>query len=184
MHNQQDVGASAKRGLVGSIAHGFHSIVRALIALAAIAIVAVAAVVGMGIFTVHQGLSTVSQVADIGGRAESTTQSEIANQAPSMTIAATALYADYNSNEVAADQKFKGKTLLVKGTIEDIGKDLLNTMYVTLAGNGMLANVQCFFGPAHETQIAGLRKGMTVSIVGRCDGKMMNVLMRGCTLKN
>ncbi len=165
-----------KRSFVGSIA-------RAFIALAVLAVIAVAAVVGLGVFAVREGVSTVARLAEIGGRTEGATEKKIADQAPALTIAAKTLFSDYESNEVAADQKFKGKTLLVTGTVEDIKKDLMNRMYLTLTGDGPFANVQCFFAQSHESQLAGLRKGVSVSVKGQCDGKMMNVLMRGCTLE-
>lgn len=173
---QQGGEAGVKRSFVGSIA-------RAFIALAVLAVIAVAAVVGLGVFAVREGVSTVARLAEIGGRTEGATEKKIADQAPALTIAAKTLFSDYESNEVAADQKFKGKTLLVTGTVEDIKKDLMNRMYLTLTGDGPFANVQCFFAQSHESQLAGLRKGVSVSVKGQCDGKMMNVLMRGCTLE-
>ena len=47
-------------------------------------------------------------------------------------ITATDLHAAYTANEIAADQKYKGKTLRVSGEIADIGKDILATPYVVL----------------------------------------------------
>ena len=174
---QQGSGAPKKRSLVGSI-------VRAFVALAVLVVVAAAAVVGLSVSAVREGVSTLTRLAEIGGRKEGATESKIADQAPVLKIAAKLLFSDYESNEVAADQRFKGKTLLVTGTVADIKKDIMNTMYLTLTGDGPFGNVQCFFAESHETQLAGLRKGANVSVKGRCDGKMMNVLMRGCTLEN
>jgi len=114
---------------------------------------------------------------------EESTESQVANQAPALTVSAVRLFADYDSNEVAADQKYKGKTLLVSGTVNDIGKDIMDTMYVTLVGDGVIGQVQCFFAKSHAGALAGLSKGMNVSVKGRCDGKMMNVMMKGCTLQ-
>ena len=114
---------------------------------------------------------------------EESTERQVANQTPDLTVSAVRLYADYDSNEVAADQKYKGKTLLVSGTVNDIGKDIMGTMYVTLVGHGVIGQVQCFFAKSHAGELAGLSKGMSVSVKGRCDGKMMNVMMKGCTLQ-
>ncbi len=114
---------------------------------------------------------------------EESSESQVANQTPDLKVSATRLYADYDGNEVAADQKYKGKTLLVTGTVDDIGKDIMDTMYVTLIGDGAIGQVQCFFAKSHAGELAGLRKGMNLSVKGRCDGKMMNVMMKGCTLQ-
>lgn len=180
---QQGGEASGKRSFVGSIAGAFTLIARTFIALAVLAVVAVAAVVGMGVFAVHEGVSTFTQIAEIGGRKEGATESKIADQAPAQKIAAVLLVSNYEANEVAADQNYKGKTLLVTGTVDDIGRDIMKTLYLTLTGVGPLANVQCYFAQSHESQLAGLSKGMNVLVKGQCDGKMMNVHLRGCTLE-
>jgi RecG-like helicase len=159
------------------------SVIRGLVALAVVVAIAIAAIVGLGAFAFREGVSTLTQIAEIGGRKDSATESKIAESVPDVKVAARVLFSDYEANEVAADQRFKGKTLLVTGTVDDIKKDLMNKMYVTLTGNEVFGHVQCYFAQAHEGQLAGLRKGMTVSVKGRCDGKMMNVLMRGCTLE-
>lgn len=180
---QQGVGPGGVRRLVSGVGSFGASVVRGLVALAVLAVIAVAAVVGLGAFAFREGVSTLSQIAEIGGRKDSATENKIAERDPEARVAARVLFSDYEENEVAADQKFKGKTILVTGQVDDIKKDLMNSMYVTLTGDGVFGHVQCYFAQAHEAQLAGLRKGMTVSIKGRCDGKMMNVLMRGCTLE-
>ena len=49
-----------------------------------------------------------------------------------VSVDAWTLVADYKDNEVAADEKYKGKTLKVNGFIGDIKKDITDTMYVIL----------------------------------------------------
>jgi hypothetical protein len=62
------------------------------------------------------------------------------------TFQATALYAAFEANEVRANQALKGKEIRVRGTIERIGTDILNSPYVALdAGERFLFGVQqCF----------------------------------------
>jgi hypothetical protein len=118
----------------------------------------------------------------IGSSSEKKTEIEVANVAPQVTIGARELFADYKANEIAADQKYKGRVLQVTGTVDSIAKDITSTMYVTLKGDQFIGSIQCFFDDAHANQLAGLQKGMKVSVKGKCGGKMMNVLLNGCVL--
>ena len=98
-------------------------------------------------------------------------------------VTATQLFADYEANEVSADEKYKGKALLVSGTIESIGKDLFDTMYVSLKTDNPFLNVKCMFSDEHKSQLANAAKGQRVTIKGKCDGKLGNVLLRGCSFE-
>jgi len=96
------------------------------------------------------------------------------------TITASQLVAEYEANEVSADNTFKGKTFYVSGTVVDIKKDVLNHIYVTLKSDNIIRRVQCYFEDAETA--AKLSKNMNVTFMGKCDGLMMNVLMKDCKL--
>ncbi|WP_369411580.1 OB-fold protein [Longitalea luteola] len=96
------------------------------------------------------------------------------------TITANQLIAQYKANEVSADNTFKGKTFNVSGKVADIKKDVLNHIYVTLHSDNIIRKVQCYFEDAETA--AKLSKDMQVTFMGRCDGLMMNVLMKDCKL--
>lgn len=110
---------------------------------------------------------------------EKSVEQDTSNAAPAARVSARQLFADYDANEVAADDKYKDKVLVVSGTISDIGKDIVDTMYVTLETDGFM-NVQCMFADEHKSQLASASKGQSVNIKGKCEGKMGNVLLRGC----
>ena len=107
------------------------------------------------------------------------------SNSPSIHVSASVLISEYEANEVAADQTYKGRTLSVTGKVDHIGKDILDTMYVTLESGQEfgISSVQCMFDDQHEGQLARLSKGQTVTVTGRCDGKLGNVLLRGCSLR-
>lgn len=87
----------------------------------------------------------------------------------------------YSENEVAADKYYKGKKLIVSGTIADIGKDILDNAYITLRANSEgFRDVQCSF--KDQNVVAELRKGQQVRVKGKCDGLMMNVQLDRCEL--
>jgi hypothetical protein len=95
-------------------------------------------------------------------------------------LSADALYSAYKANEVAADAEYKGKIVVVSGIVRDIGKDILDSPYIVLGGQGLLDGVQCMFPSAGNSPVAKIGKGQKVSVRGRVAGKMGNVLLKDC----
>lgn len=116
-------------------------------------------------------------------RARLKKEKETAKYAPKYTVSADDLFQEYEGNEIAADRKYKGEIVLVHGTIEDIGKDLMDDMYIVVGGSGFIDGVQCFFADDQESSVADLSKGQRVSVKGRVSGKMGNVLVKNCELQ-
>ena len=100
---------------------------------------------------------------------------------PSVTISASKLYKEYNENEIAADEKYKGKIIEVTGVIRDIGNDIMDNAYITLVGNEYFGDIQCYF--KEKSVVAKLSKGKRITIIGSCSGLLMNVQMDNCILK-
>ena len=100
---------------------------------------------------------------------------------PSEKISAIRLYKEYDANEIAADQKYKGKIIEVTGVIRDIGNDIMNNAYITLAGDEYFGDIQCYFN--EKSVVAKLSKGKRITIIGSCSGLLMNVQMDNCIVK-
>lgn len=99
-------------------------------------------------------------------------------------VSAFKLSEDYKANEVAADANYKGKLVEVTGIVDNIGKDILDTPYVSLkTGEYSIVGIQCMFEGGSEGQLASLSKGQSATLQGEVSGKMMNVIIRGCKLK-
>ena len=113
---------------------------------------------------------------------DSKTQVQVASAKTEYTISAKKLYSAYDENEVGADMKYKGKVIEVNGYISDIGKDIMDDIYVTLEADEYFGSIQCFFSDDYAAKAAQLSKGQKITIKGMCDGLMMNVLMRGCII--
>jgi hypothetical protein len=118
-----------------------------------------------------------------GSNDDKETEAEIKNESPAVEISASQLYADYESNGVAADQKYKGKVLLVSGTVNNIDRDITDNIYVTLKGDEYFGDIQCFFAEDHVNTASQLSKGQQITVKGKCDGKMMNVMLKGCVIE-
>jgi len=66
------------------------------------------------------------------------TQQSSQPQEQAIVVTATKLLQDYEANEVAADAQYKKKIVEVSGTISTIGKDILDTPYISLAAVSFL----------------------------------------------
>lgn len=141
-------------------------------------------------------LALLVLIISIGGSSDEPASDAAGSVAPSSTVAtpepepeyidvtAKDLLAAYEENTVAADNAYKGKLLKVTGTVGMIGKDILDTAYVTLT-NGesyALISVQCYFAKDNLDDIATLKEGDTVTIIGKCDGSTLNVALKQCDL--
>lgn len=94
------------------------------------------------------------------------------------------LLSEYKDNELRGDAKFKGKLVQVAGVAGDVKKDVLGSAFVIVGAGPDLAipQVQCFFDDKHEKRIATISKGDPITVRGRVDGLMMNVLVKDCEL--
>ena len=100
---------------------------------------------------------------------------------PSLKVSAVKLYNDYNANEIAADEKYKGKIIEVTGIIRDIGNDIMDNAYITLVGDQYFGDIQCYF--SEKSVVASLSKGKRITVMGNCSGLMMNVHLNDCIIK-
>lgn len=123
--------------------------------------------------------STPTQVANNNSNTAPVTQPE-----ETIKITAVKLSEEYDANKVAADAKYKDKLLEVSGTIDSIGKDILDTPYVTLQGRQYsLFGLQCMFAKSDEAELATLSKGQSIVLQGRVSGELIgNVLAKGCKI--
>lgn len=80
----------------------------------------------------------VFSVLAIGSTESDEDTKEVQSKTPSYTLSADQLYREYESNEVAADEKYKGEIVIVYGEIQDIGKDIMDEPYDSNWWRGLL----------------------------------------------
>lgn len=86
----------------------------------------------------------------------------------------------YEANTVAADQTFKGNKYKVTGVIVDINTDIMGNPYVTMRGGvNQFMEPQFAFDKDHSNQLAGLSKGMKVTLVCEGNGDVAKTPMSG-----
>lgn len=92
------------------------------------------------------------------------------------------LMSAYKTNGVAADGQFKDRWVRITGQVDQVSKDISDTIYVTFKSGERfeLLSVQCFFDDKFAARAAALSPGQTITVVGLCTGKFGNVLVKEC----
>ncbi|AKJ42848.1 hypothetical protein SOASR032_23880 [Pragia fontium] len=77
---------------------------------------------------------------------------------------AKALFNDYDANEVALDEKLKGKIIEVKGIVQSIDKDFLDNIVIELRTSNEFMPAQMTMDDNQKSVASSLKKGQTVII--------------------
>jgi len=89
-----------------------------------------------------------------------------------ISVTSSEYYKKYQENEVAADNLYKGKKILITGKIESINKDVTDDVYVSLSGEGEISfDVQCHL--SEPGKAAELKKGQKITILGTGEGMVI-----------
>lgn len=130
------------------------------------------------------GVIVVIVLSAIGSQSQKAETQKNVNAAPELSVTAKEIIGAYEANEVAADQKYKGKIVQVSGIADSIGKDLLDDPYVTV-GTGKdfeLRQVQCFVEKSGESALASLRPKQKVTVKGKVKGLFGNIGLSDCVV--
>ena len=83
-----------------------------------------------------------------------------------ISVGAEQLSAEYQENELGADERYDGKWVAVTGTIFDVGKTWLGGAYLRLHGAGF-STVQCFLGDRVQREVGSFHAGQRVAVRGK-----------------
>lgn len=105
-------------------------------------------------------------------------------QTPCIEITASKLWNEFDKNEVAAEQKYTGKTVRITGTVNNINSSsTFISANVLLECGTSFRSIQCNFYAENEASLASLSEGQTVTIEGVC-GKIAttNIMVESCKI--
>ena len=111
-----------------------------------------------------------------------TPKPEAAAAQPAISVDAADLVSTYQSNKLAADNRYRGKRVEVSGVIEGIGTEKVAAPYVMLKSGDANQKVQCTFPITATSTLADLRNGQAVRIEGTCTGLANHVEVTDCRL--
>jgi hypothetical protein len=116
-----------------------------------------------------------------GNQAGETAAPVVANRPPSnelaIAIGAEELIESYRMEGADGAGKYKGKTLLVTGTVTRSGKDFQNNLYVNLKGENTVIEVHCIYTEDQHAAMSALKPGQQATIRGVCDGRFMSYVV-------
>jgi hypothetical protein len=98
----------------------------------------------------------------------STVQAEEARPAPAvppLAVHAVRLWKDYEANEVAADNAYRGRPLLVTGVVSGVRKDFTDDMILELQSPNEFMDTTAELKGTEGSIAAQLKKGMPVEVV-------------------
>ncbi|NBS70293.1 hypothetical protein EBT31_15485 [bacterium] len=73
------------------------------------------------------------------------------------------LYSDYRASGISADNTYKRKLVEVSGTVDNIGKDILDKPYISLKTGDIIGSVQCMSDDAVIAEASALAEGTKVT---------------------
>jgi hypothetical protein len=106
--------------------------------------------------------------------------------APEVTITSANLSKEYSENEVAADQKYKGKIIEVSGKITSVDNGISdNEMIVRLSdGKYDINNAWCYTQESERDKVLTFKKGQQVTLIGKGDSATLNSpVLKDCRVK-
>jgi hypothetical protein len=103
----------------------------------------------------------------------STTETKPAEIA--VNVSAPQLWSDYQANEVAADDKYKGKVLWVHGTTVKISKTITGSIVIKLATPDEFSVVNAYLQDSEDQKAATLLQGDQIIVLCRGSGMFIGV---------
>lgn len=94
-------------------------------------------------------------------------------------IAAEDLFDEFQKDKDAAESKYKGKVIVVRGTV-DTTKTEGTSPYITMKTSSLILRVQCIFPKSETSAVSGLSKGQTIRVRGKVFGRIGNVVLQDC----
>lgn len=95
------------------------------------------------------------------------------------------LLKDYKENEVAADNKYKGKKVTVSGVVDSVAKDVLNDTYIKIdtGSDYEVLGAQCYIADTQLERVANLKSGDKITVEGYVSSYSLNVLLKECEVQ-
>jgi len=114
----------------------------------------------------------------------STEQKQEAQQSAEevLSVEASSFVSEFDKNQLAAEEKYEGKQIKVTAYIDNISEDITGTLFLILQPTAdeyyVGTSIQCFF--KDKSELTSLENGQKVTVQGRVDTQLMNVLVKDC----
>ena len=80
----------------------------------------------------------------------------------------------YESNPFAADEKYKGETIVIRGEVKEIGRNASDDAFIRVASDGSYDVVDCFVDESLLYILPQLKRDQYVYVIGDVLGTVLN----------
>ena len=101
---------------------------------------------------------------------------------PAFQVRHKALADEFENNSIAAEAKYEGKLIYVRGPVGSVDKDILDNPYIAIRGEWDFASVQCFLVDQEVSSASTLRKGQRIVVAGVVGDTTLGVSLDGCKI--
>ncbi len=88
----------------------------------------------------------------------------------------------YSSNEEAANKKYLGEVILVKGTVVEVSNQQDTAFTILLGDTAQISRVSCTIDRNHIAAAKKYIPGNVVNIKGICTGYLMDIELNRCLI--
>lgn len=139
------------------------------------------AILGVGALIV--GIAVIGIVSSDRGAANNSNAVGTFSTRPAISVIAPKLWADYQAIEVAADNQYRGKRLVVRGIVSSINKDITDDVYVALSTPNEFEQVHANLRIEYQQVAANLQIGQVLAV--ECEGGGMilgSPVLKDCSI--
>lgn len=128
------------------------------------------------------GLAVVLVAVIVGVYFYTLGQKDLTNASADYAMTAKELYADFDTDEQAANDKYLDKIIEVSGKVSSVEMSADTMLNVMLMSDSDFGGVQCTFNNTKDPSALDITKGDNVVIRGICSGMLMDVQLHNCVL--
>jgi hypothetical protein len=105
---------------------------------------------------------------------------------PEVTVTSAALAKAYKDNEVAADQKYKGKLVEITGKVTGVDNGTFDNEIIVKLSDGEydFSGPMCYMKPSEHDKVINYTKGQQVTLIGTGNSATIgSPMLKDCVIK-
>lgn len=105
---------------------------------------------------------------------------------PQVTVTSAVLAKDYSENEVAADDKYKGKLIEISGKVTGVDNGITDNEFIVKLSDGEydFSGPWCYMKPSEKEEVIAIKKGQQVTLIGEGNSATIgSPMLKDCVIK-
>lgn len=140
----------------------------------------------IGLIVIGAIIGSNSDSNDVSPKSESTTKNpESVIQVEAVKVNTQEFIAEFDKNQLAAEEKYKGKVVELTAYVDNISEDILGKPFLSLkpVNNEYYfdTSIQCYF--KDKSELTSLENGQQVSVQGKVDTQSLGIIsIKDCSV--